>query len=312
MKSGHPSRTAEHNAFLRASEALEPRDRRICRDALAERFLPSHLRAALRSPMLRHQILTAWEALAPGVCTAILARTRFIDECLRVCLACGLDQLVILGAGYDTRAYRFDALKRGVAVFEVDHPDTQTRKLDCIERIFQFPPAHVAYVPVRFDRDRLEERLNDHGYDRRLKTLFIWEGVTYYLTRRAVDDTLGVIARCAGPGSSVVFDCFPPSVADGTCDLREARGLRKSLAMLGESLVSGIDPDEAESFLTSQGFSPVTCIRANQYLQRWYKGSGRERTATDIFQFIHAKTAKIQEDRRVPSGRPVKSKGKRS
>lgn len=288
MKPGRPSVTATHNAFLRACEAVKPADRRICRDALARRFLTGRLRVAFRNPILRHQILATWEALAPGVCAAILARTRFMDECLRSALACGTRQVVILGAGYDTRAYRMDALKTGVAVFELDHHDTQAWKLRMVERIFRFPPAHVAYVPIRFDRDRLADRLAAHGYDRRARTLFIWEGVTYYLPLQVVEETLRFIADASGPGGSVVFDSLPPSVADGTCDLPEARGVRKSLRMLGESLMSGIAPDGMAAFLASVGLAPVTCVRAGRYLEQWFRGEGRKRSATDLFQFVHA------------------------
>ena len=95
----------------------------------------------------------------------LTVRERHIDEYLKTCLAHGVQQVVILGAGYDARAYRFDEFKRGVKVFEVDHPATQQAKLKKLAKIFGGVPQYVTYVPIDFNTQTLEQRLRECGYD---------------------------------------------------------------------------------------------------------------------------------------------------
>ena len=100
--------------------------------------------------------------------------------------------MVILGAGLDSRAYRDEMLKTKASVFEVDHPASQAYKIALVKRIIGDPLKTVSYVPVDFDHETLD-KLISHGFDKSVKTLFVWEGVTYYLTAEAVDATLGWI-----------------------------------------------------------------------------------------------------------------------
>ena len=122
---------------------------------------------------------------------------------------------MILGAGYDSRAYRFDALKDPIRVFEVDHPATQQAKLEGVRKIFGSLPEHVRYVAIDFNQQTLEDCLAAHGYDPQAKTVFLWQGVTYYLEPAAVDSTLTFIARHAAPGSSVIFDYIDNALLTG-------------------------------------------------------------------------------------------------
>jgi methyltransferase (TIGR00027 family) len=128
-----------------------------------------------------------------------------MDDYLGACLRAGIEQLVILGAGLDSRAYRIEGLKGQVRVFEVDHPATQAAKLAKLTKLFGALPAHVTYVPIDFDAETLE-KLFDFGYSRQHKTLFIWEGVVHYLTAEAVDQTLSFVSKHSGAGSSIIFD----------------------------------------------------------------------------------------------------------
>jgi methyltransferase (TIGR00027 family) len=151
----------------------------------------------------------------PGVWEFLAARDRYIDDYLAACLGEGLEQLVILGAGYDALAYRFDALKAGVKVFEVDHPATQAVKLKRVTAVFGTPPPHVTYVAIDFDRQTLADRRIACGYDERLKTLFIRQGVTHYLTPQAVDGTLAFIAGNSRPDSSIIMRRYRGLTGEG-------------------------------------------------------------------------------------------------
>ena len=132
------------------------------------------------------------ELRGPGVNGFLMASERFIDDVLQSFLNEGLQQLVILGAGYDSRAYRFDLHGR-VKTFEVDHPVTQAEKLEKVHRVFGKIPEHVRYVPVDFNTQTLSERLLSSGYGPGLISPFIWQGVTMYLTPVGVDTTRNVL-----------------------------------------------------------------------------------------------------------------------
>ena len=113
------------------------------------------------------------ERKGPGVIGFLTVRCRYIDDLLQECISSGIQQLVILGAGLDSRPYRFEALKGPVRTFEVDSPATQSAKLERLKSIFGTVPAQVTYVPIDFNSETLE-KLFDYGFDTHLKTFFIW------------------------------------------------------------------------------------------------------------------------------------------
>jgi methyltransferase (TIGR00027 family) len=266
---------------------MRPAGERIFSDPFAAMFLTDRLADVLRSPSFREQLFSRWERVTPGVCGAVLVRTRFIDDCLAEAMESGLEQLVVLGAGYDTRALRFPRIADRVSVFEMDHPATQRVKLEKIRQHVGSLPKHVAYIPIRFDSESLAEKLLDRSYDPGARTLFIWEGVTYYIPPAAVDRTLSFIADRSAPGSSVVFDFFPPSVADGSCRRPEAVGLRAGLKQFGEEILFGIAPERAPEFLSARGFSTVKNDTPENYRKSCVPSARRDLTVSKIFHFAH-------------------------
>ncbi len=152
----------------------------------------------------------------------VIARTRYLDDLLPEQLARGAEQLVILGAGYDSRPYRFADRLGGVQVFEVDHPATSAAKQAKVRDIFGDIPANVAYVAVDFTVDNFADKLLACGYRTTRPTVFLWEGVTPYLDLAAVDGVLGFVTASAPAGSAIVFDYILRSVVQGTCTLRGA------------------------------------------------------------------------------------------
>ncbi len=304
MQPDHASITAENNAVLRVHESLRPEQERICSDAYAVWFLPDRLMDAVDSDQRIRQAVEAWEDRFPGIVNSILARTRFIDDCLEAAIGEGIRQLVILGAGYDTRVLRFGALRDMVAVFELDHPDTQRIKLKRIHAHGGVDLSHVRFVPIDFSKDALDQTLFAHGYEAQLKTFFIWEGVTYYLPGAAVDGTLAFIRRYAGHDSSVVFDYFPQSVADGTTDLVEARALRDGLQTIGEAIVFGIAPDRIMDFLKQHGFTVTAHLTSADYRAKYFWGANRSRRVSNMFILVQARV-----DNSIDQHRHVKGRG---
>ena len=291
MKDKQSSLTAENNAAVRALEALRPANERICYDPFAQYFLSQKILRSTSTKDILKEMISAWENNFPGICGSILARTRFIDDCLGEAIQNDLKQLVILGAGYDTRSLRFDALKNNVNVFELDHPATQREKIARMKAVMKSLPEHVKYVQIRFDRDDLEKTLFKNGYDPTQNSFFIWEGVTYYIDADAVDRTLTFISRNSAVGGTVVFDYFPASVVDGTCKLKEAKALRHALKLVGEEIVFGIDPEKIESFLLERGFKLIKNLSGKEYKELYFHGRNENRTVSDMFYFVQASVA---------------------
>jgi methyltransferase (TIGR00027 family) len=267
---------------------MRPENERICNDPYAAFFLPDRIFNASDKENMIIQAVVDWETHFPGVCNAIIARTRFIDDCLKEAVADGISQLVILGAGYDTRAMRFEDLNKTVTVFELDHPSTQKKKLERIEKHFKADLSHIRYISIDFSKEDLGEKLLAWGYDKKLKTLFIWEGVTYYIPESAVDRTLSFISHHSPSRSSVIFDYFPPTVADGTIKLAEARSLREGLKRIGEEIIFGITPDHIEFFMKDRGFLIIRNFTKADYFNSYFQGVNQNRNVSEMFIFLHA------------------------
>ena len=308
MNNGMPSKTAEAAAAFRARETLKPEGERVCSDPLARHFIGPFYIALGRHPWLGRFFRRLGESQFPGLGGAVLARTRYIDEHTKACLGNGIRQVVILGAGYDTRAYRLVDPGQGVRVFEVDHPATQSVKLVKLQEILGTIPPHVEFVAVDFGRDDLAGRLIGAGYDPGKRTLFIWEGVSYYLTAAAVDQTLAFMARNAALGSAVLFDFFPRAVTDGTSRRKEAVSLRKRLKQRGEPLLFGIDDEDLVPFLRARGFETLEVVSAAACKDAWFHGASRDTEVSDIFRFAHAVRINNIEDfnqERFQAARPT-------
>ena len=268
MRKNQSSLTAAGIAIARGVESEKPEGERICYDPYARRFVPGWLYSTMA-----FFIRSGYAARrGPGVGEFLIARERYIDDVLQGFLDNGLQQLVILGAGYDSRAYRFDRLIGQVKVFEVDHPATQTDKLAKVRAVFGTIPEHVTYVPVDFDTQTQEERLPESGYDPNLKTLFIWQGVTMYLTARAVDDTLRFSVQRSTPGSAIVFDYIYRLVLDEVQKHGEISNMRRYRSMTGEGLTFGIEEGAVEAFLKKRGFHQVRDMDANGLKQAYFTG----------------------------------------
>ena len=202
MKREGSSLTALGIAAVRALEAERKPGDRVCYDPYARSFLPTWFYY-----LVKIFTVTGYaEWRGPGVQGFFVARVRYIDDYLKQCVNDGIGQLVILGAGFDSRAYRFGELLKGIKVIEVDHPATQATKKKKLVKILGELPNNLLFISMDFTKDALEEALPKGGYDESAKTLFIWEGVTEYLNLEAVKGTLSFIVKHSGPESSVIFD----------------------------------------------------------------------------------------------------------
>ncbi len=284
MKKRQSSITAEGIALVRAMESERPADVRICHDPLAKYFSSSALMLLARFFLK----IGYAERRGPGTYEFLVTRCRHIDEYLHSSLTDGLQQLVILGAGYDSRAYRFDALKRGIKVFEVDHPATQAKKVERLTKVLGARPNHVVYVPVDLQTQSLEERLRASGYDTDAKTLFIWEGVVEYLAPDAVDSTLAFVANRSRPGSRIIFDYVYASVIDGRVKRGEAASMARSSRFTGEGLVFGIEEGTIEEFLSQRGFTQIQNATSRDLDRLYLTGANQGRHVAPVYAVVSA------------------------
>jgi methyltransferase (TIGR00027 family) len=281
MKRKQSSVTAEGIAAIRAVESSKPPEQRICYDPLARRLV---------SPLFYYltRIFAGYGGWrAPGTIEYVLARTRYIDDYLRACLDNGIDQLVILGAGLDSRAYRFEQLKGHVEVFEVDHPVTQGEKRRKLGSIFGGLPEHVSFVPIDFNAESLD-KLCDSGYHKERRTLFIWEGVTYYLTAEAVDSTLGFVVVNSGEASSIIFDYVYASALTASRKRGEIARMQRYQRFTGEGLTFGIEEGKIEEFLGGRGYTQIETVTSEDLKRAYFAGANRNRPIAPVYAIVHA------------------------
>jgi len=277
-KRKRPSMSSRSTLQARAIESLRPADEQVCYDTLALNFMGALWAKLATNRLVKRLLIRSLDREVTGTPALVVARTRYIDDLLKAQIEEGVKQIVILGAGYDSRAYRFNRLQQeGVKVFEVDHEYTQRLKVWTVRKALGSFPKNVTYVHIDFGSEKLEVNLPECGYQGNLKTLFIWEGVTTYLTAEAVDRTLAFIAGSSGEGSCVVFDYLFESALDVTSQSREAELLRRQSARVHEPLLFGIKDNTIEGFLSSRGFSVVENVTAKSLKDAYFKGKGQQR-----------------------------------
>jgi methyltransferase (TIGR00027 family) len=306
---GRASKTAEQNALFRAMEATRAPDAPGA-DPLASRFLTAPLRqvaAAARSAVGYRLVTSVIDRRWPGVRASVVARTAFIDRLLDeiVRSRCELDrpvQAVVLGAGYDSRAYRLPCLREAV-VYEVDHPATQARKQMVVD---EAPGLRrdVRHVPTDFHLGGLAAALAAAGHDPRRSTVFLWEGVTNYLTEDAVDATLRWCAAAA-PGSDLVFTYVDRSVL---AEPERFHGAGRTLAAsrrVGEAVTFGLPPDDVPTYLAGRGLELVSDVGAAEYRRMHYGPRADRIRGHEFYRVAHARAAPV-------AGRAGRSPGQAS
>jgi methyltransferase (TIGR00027 family) len=307
MKAGQPSRTAEYMALFRALEATRSADRRLFHDRFAAAFLSPRLRTVvglsklpLAGTLIRAYIDRRW----PGVRTSAVARTRFIDDAAETALRSATEQVVILGAGFDARAYRIPAMARVPAIFEVDHPSTSAAKRRIMRAALPFVASNVRFVPVDFNAEPLPAAMSAAGYDPRRLTLFIWEGVTNYLSGDAVDGTLRFCADAA-EGSIVIFTYIDHRVLDAPQSFHGTKNLLATLRTAGERWTFGLDPSRSADFLAQRGLVLSEDVSASDYRARCFGSAAMHMRGYEFYRIAIARVPGPSLMSDAVPGRPV-------
>jgi methyltransferase (TIGR00027 family) len=290
MEKEKPSLSAAGVAGFRAIEAQKPESERIFFDPYAHVFVPGGIAWPLSKWMIESGL---YERMAPGAAAFILLRERTIDDFLKEKLSEGLEQVVIRGAGYDPRAYRTPGVKK-TRLFEVDHPATQNRKLELLKKVIAPIPGFVTFVPVDFNSQEFGERLQNMGYDEHARTAFIWQGVTYFLTREGVDRTLAFIVGHSAPGSSVIFDYMYSEIFRDE-SRSDIKALRRAARISGEAYLFGIERGQIDQFLHQRGFQDVQNFTLEDLKQKYFTGKNALRVVPTGYAVASAKVVKARK-----------------
>ena len=231
MQTGQPSRTALGAARLRAAhQVLDGAS--ILSDPLALQILGDDIEVSLDHARNHPS--------GPRMRWFIASRSRIAEDALNMAVDAGTTQLVVLGAGLDTLAYRTPLAGR-LRIFEVDHPATQARKREMLAAAGIAMPETLSFVAVDFERENLPEKLDAAGFEPAERSFFSWLGVVPYLTEAAVFSTLGYIAQLPG-GAEVVFDYVNPATSISAAAGRAAhQALAARVAAAGERFQSYLD-----------------------------------------------------------------------
>jgi methyltransferase (TIGR00027 family) len=268
-----PRSTAEAVCALRAMGALEQDPAVRCPDRMAAGFLGGfNVTTLAKYRATRPLMLRVAKRRIPGAYTYEIGRTKFIDEVVLGAVSGGLDELILLGAGLDSRPYRLASDLKGVRVMEVDHPASQASKRKRIRRMLGREPDHVTYVPIDFNRDDLDSTLAAAGHDRAARTLFVWSGVSLYLPEEAVAEVLTWVGEHRDPPASIVFDAIWAEVVDGSRDYPYAAQAREGAAEAGEPFRWGIPEGGADETLARFGLKAERALDQDEartaYLRR--------------------------------------------
>jgi methyltransferase (TIGR00027 family) len=272
MAEKEPRSTADRTALLLTVEAQKPEAERICYDPYARAMIPGGASYVLNRLAVRSGL---YERNFPGASAFVIGRERYIDDFLKDQLLTGLEQVVLLGAGYDSRPYRIPGIQKA-HVFEVDTPAVQALKQQRLQRIMDHLPTHVAYLPMDFHAPLIIERFQKAGFDDHRRTLFIWQGMTCFLNVEAVDRTLTFINRHSGSGSMVIFDYLYAEILKDP-RRKDIQQLYREARRSGGGELFGIDRGQIEPFLVQRGFCEVHSVTLEELRRVYFTGpnSGR-------------------------------------
>ncbi len=254
------SDTAEVAAGYRAVACKEYPGTKIGSDYLAEHFISSSHKFLVKFGFIRELGIKKSRKFTPGGFEYVLARTAFFDDQLLNAVEKGAKQIVILGAGFDTRAYRFVEQCSACKIIELDITTTQNRKKKCLQDVDIAIPKNLTFAPINFNLESLFEVLQQAGYDNEAKTVFLWEGVSMYLEKAAVDATLQFVGACKNRESLLVFD-YIASIAES--DVDKYYGVKTwsdtwARYRQAEPFKFTIDDTQLESYLDEMGLSIET------------------------------------------------------
>lgn len=261
------SRTAQGVTFLRAAHQLLDTPPLVLEDPVALRLIGPEGERQIAGDPARFQT-----PLVRGVRAHVVLRSRFAEDRLAAAVKRGATQCVILGAGFDTFAFRQPEWARSLRVIEVDQPASQALKREQLAAAGVVTPANVSFVSIDFERESLRDGLSRHGISLAEPTFFSWLGVTVYLTESAVDAVLETVVEYPAGTEIVLTFAQPRAPAVVVSDVENRPTLADLAANVGEPWQSYFKLDELERKLRSIGFVAIQFLTSEEAQRLYFTG----------------------------------------
>ncbi len=268
----YSSRTANYTCMSRASSYMENNPLLKSGDYIAVELVPRFIKL-----LLIFKILNLKGRLSPkGIYQYVIARTKYLDNVFVESVKKGIDQVVILGAGFDSRAIRLLDEKNWVKVYEIDINTTINAKLKQYKKRKIELPDYDILIPVDFEEENIRTKLNEYGFNRDKKTLFILEGLIMYLSENTVKEIFSFISDYSSKGSIIFFDYVHASVLRLENKYYGENAIYNRVKKDNEQWIFGIDESEIDNFLMSYNLCLVDNLNSKAMEERYFKNdSGR-------------------------------------
>ena len=269
-----------------AIEQHYPEHTRIISDHLASSMLPLGVSAfvwMMRITPLRNWFVKAIEKKLPGLCAGLLCRKRYIDEKLGA-LDPEFEALINMGTGFDTCVYRMGS-SRNIPTWEIDFAQNIIQKKNRLTKVLGHIPDHIQLIATDFERDELSPVLSTHGYSADLRTFFIWEAVSQFLTPKGMRTTLGFLSK-APAGSRLVFTYIRKDFLSGDNMYGQEKTYR--LAVEKGYWTFGLHPDEVSDFLVPYGWKIVEHLGYDELAETYLEPTGRKLSVLPIERLVLA------------------------
>lgn len=290
MKANTASRTAQYMALFRAVETTRPKSKRLFTDPYAINFLDKELQRVTKIaalPIIGHFIPRLIHKKGIGAISSGIARTKYIDDLLEATIKEGSKQVIILGAGFDTRSVRLDFLKN-ISIIEIDHPNTSNFKLEILKRNIGQLPSNVNFQQVDFNKQSLNEIAEQAKISFLLPTTIIWEGVTNYLTKETIDNTFNFTKQFIAP-FNIIFTYIDKDVLENPGHFKGTEQLFANLKNNEEQWTFGFNPNNLTSYLQQFDLALKEDLNATEYRNRYMPERTRILNGYEFYRVASAK-----------------------
>jgi methyltransferase (TIGR00027 family) len=278
--------TALGAAICRLIEQYQPENKRLFTDPLAKAMVDAPIGFLLRFAFMRNFTVRQTDSVAEGIFGEQICRTRYIDDVASAGLAEGIRQLVILGAGLDTRPCRLPGVEQ-VKVFEVDLPIVQANKKKKVIGHLGRVPSNVTYIPIDFDTQPLETVFSSTTYDITQPAVFLWEGVSQYVTAEAASRIFAFVGKAA-QGSTLVFTYVLKSIIEHRSNLPGIEKMLDTVARQGSAWIFGLEQSENPAYLERFHLHVAEDVGNSDYQERYLQPLGRNLFAFEGERIVRA------------------------
>jgi methyltransferase (TIGR00027 family) len=247
------SRTAGFICMYRAASYLEKHELYKSEDYIALKLLPGPLKFLIKYRLINFK----WSFFPKGIYEYVIARTKYLDNIFKESIKNGIEQILLFGAGFDTRTIRFAGKNMKTKIFELDTLYTQTAKIEQFKKRGISIPGNTVFIPIDFHVDSVNEKLESNGFKRNKTTLFIMEGIIQYLNKESVDKLFKMIYELSAHGSRVVFDYIYASVLRRENIYYGEMNIHKKVNSVREPWLFGIEKGEIEAFVKKYHFNLI-------------------------------------------------------